>query len=325
MRSLGCSQGLLRCGNYRRRIAIFKFNNSIRYINNFYGAAVIRDFDIQLLRAFSTVVETRNVSAAGRRLGRSQPAVSIQLKRLEQASGKGLFKTDRRRFTLTRDGEILLGYARRILRINDEARAHLSQIEVEGKVVLGTPDLYAAYLLPGILGNFGHKFPQVEIELRCALRNGLMTALDRKEIDLVLVTQLPSATGGQFVRYEQLVWVTSRYYDVHKKNPVPLALLPSGYLYRDLALAALDEIGRKWRLACVSESIAGLHAAVYAGLAVSVLAECAVTEELRPLGVKQRFPKLPAVPLALYRKPGPPSDAAAALSDYIIEHLYRAS
>jgi DNA-binding transcriptional LysR family regulator len=281
---------------------------------------MIPDLDLLLLKSFVAVVDTRSVTAAGKRIGRTQSAVTQQLQKLEHAVGKELFGRDRRRLVLTQDGELLLQYARAILRLNDEARARLATPEIKGRVRFGTPDLYAAYLLPSVLASFARAYPRVDIELRCALSVSLHAALAQDELDLALVTGRPSDQGGQFVRREQLVWVAAPDARPEEEEIVPLAMLPPGALYRNLALEALDG-ARKWRIVCTSESIAGLQAAVFAGLAVSVVSRCAVVPGMRILSASEAMPELPTINLMLHRGANSNLPAVARLADYVVEKI----
>jgi DNA-binding transcriptional LysR family regulator len=239
---------------------------------------------------------------------------------LELAVGKQLVRRDRRRLILTQNGELLLQYARAILRLNNEARARLSTPEIEGQVRFGTPDLYAAYLLPSVLANFARAHPRIDIELRCALSIFLHSALAQNELDLALVTGRPSDRGGQFVRRERLVWVAAPNAHPEDEEVVPLAMLPAGAVYRNLALEALSGT-RKWRIVCVSESIAGLQAAVFAGLAVSVVAQCAVVPGMRMLAAAENMPPLPKVNLMLHRSTSSNLPAVSRLADYVVEQI----
>ena len=281
---------------------------------------MIPDLDLLLLKSFVAVVDTRSLTAAAKRIGRTQSAVSQQIQKLEYAIGKELFGRDRRRLVLTQNGELLLLYARAILRLNDEAKARLSTPEIKGQVRFGTPDLYAAYLLPSVLANFARAYPRVDIELRCALSVSLHAALAQDELDLALVTGRPSDKGGQFVRREQLVWVAAPDARPEHEEIVPLAMLPPGALYRNLALEALDGT-RKWRIVCASESIAGLQAAVFAGLAVSVVARCAVVPGMRILSAAENMPPLPTINLMLHHSANGNLPAVARLADYVVEQI----
>lgn len=284
-----------------------------------------RHFDIRSLRSFVAVVETGSVTEAARRMGRTQPAITLQIRRLEENVGRLFFEPNARRPLLTKDGEVLLGYARGILRMHDELWGRLQTRDVAGRVVLGTPDLYAAYLLPQILNGFRQVYPNVEVDLHCALSRNLMNELDANEIDIALVTGMPGIRAGEFIRKEKLVWVGGEDQRAHNETPVPLALLPPGNIYRDAALEALDRMGRPWRLACISESISGLQAAVFSGFAVSVIAKSALVPGMRVIGRAESFPELPEIDLVMHRAPGPPSLPVTCLADFVVASLIRNS
>jgi DNA-binding transcriptional LysR family regulator len=281
--------------------------------------------DLRLLRAFIVLVETGSVSETSRRIGRTQPAVSLQLRRLETATRAKLFTSVGRKLVLTQDGELLLGYARTIMGLHDEVRARLAAPKLGGQVILGTPDLYAAYLLPPILSEFRRAYPNVDVELRCALSSKCMAAVERNQIDLALVTGMPAFKGGELVGQEPLVWVTSETRSPHTANPVPLAMLPPGNIFRDHALAGLEKLGRSWQLVCTSESIGGLQAAVFAGIAVSVVGKSSVVPGMRQLGRADSYPTLPKVDLVMYRAGKRPNPAADAMAEFVVRHFGNSS
>lgn len=285
---------------------------------------MIPDLEIPLLRSFVAVVETGSITLAGKQVGRTQPAITHQMHRLEKALAKPLFEGDRRHLTLTREGEMLLGYARTLLGLNDEIRERFEAPDVAGHVRLGVPDLYAAYLLPAVLAGFSRAYPQIEIELRCSRSVNLYAALQREEIDIALMTRQPEFGSGTIVREEPLVWVAARDYPVAPLGALPLALLPAGSIYRQHALEALGHIGRPWIIAAVSDSIAGLQAAVYAGLAVSAFPLCALNAQVRRLGRPEGFPNLPNLEIVLQRKPSGIAAAAEHLAEYMVAELANA-
>ena len=277
--------------------------------------------DIRSLRAFVSVVDTGSVTEAARRLCRTQPAITLQIRRLEEQIDKPVFEIGARRRVLTADGEVMLGYARAILRVHDELWQRMRPRHIADRVVLGTPDLYAAYLLPQILANFRAAHPNIDVEVRCALSRTLMTALRAQEVDIALVTAMPGIPPGLSLCREALVWVSGQNHSVYNENPVPLALLPPGNIYRDAALEALDRIGRRWRLACISESISGLQAAVFAGFAVSVVGKSALVPGMRIIGQSESFPELPEVEVVMHRSAGRQSMAADCLADFVVAGL----
>lgn len=240
--------------------------------------------DIRMLRSLISVVETGSITETARRLGRTQPAITLQLQRLEELTGKQLFEHAGRRLMLTEDGTTVLTYAKSILRLHDELISQLASQEIEGQVVLGTPDLYAAFMLPSILSVFRKSFPRVQVELNCALSTPLVGLVKRGDVDIALVTRMNDFTGGQVVRREQLVWMTGEQSAAHQERPIPLALLPPGNIYRDYAIDTLERANLRWRIACVSESVGGLQAAAFAGMAVTVLGRSALVPAMREIG-----------------------------------------
>ena len=277
--------------------------------------------DIRMLRSLISVVDTGSITETARRLGRTQPAISLQIQRLEDITGKVLFQHEGRRMALTPDGDMVLAYAKSILRLHDELLSRLSSPEVHGHVVLGTPDLYAAYMLPSILSVFKEAFPRIQVELRCALSTPTVDRVQRGEVDVALVTRMNNFTGGLVVHQERLVWIVGEHSRAQFEDPVRLALLPPGNIYREHAINHLERAGRKWQIACVSESVSGLQAAVFAGMAITVLGRCALVTGMRELTPAEGFPTLPKIALLLYKAPGVTSPAVDALHDYLAHYV----
>ena len=275
-----------------------------------------QDLDIALLRTFVAIVDTGGLTSAGRKVGRTQPAITHQIRRLEDSIGRTLFDENRRKLSLTHDGEVLLEFARAMLRLNDEARGRFARPDIAGHVTLGTPDLYAPYILPEVLENFSRSHPNVEIQLRCTRSIHLHAALERNEIDIALMTNQP-----EFRRGEPLVWVAAVGSSPELRKPLPLAVLPQGSVYRHHALEALGAAGQQWSIRSVCDSIAGLQAAVFAGLAVSVFPRCAIGPNIRRLGEADGLPPLPPIELVMHRKGQDISDAAEQLAQYITREL----
>ncbi len=277
-------------------------------------------FDLKHLRSLLSIAETGSVTETARRLGRTQPAITLQLQPLEELSGRTLLRHEGRRMVLTRDGELILTYAKSILRSHDELVARLSSDAIEGQVILGTPDLYAAFVLPEVLSHFRRDFPRVQVQLQCRLSTPLVQLVHRGEVDVALVTRMNDFTGGQVIHREPLVWFTGERSNAHEEEPVPLALLPPGNLLRDCAIEALEATGRPWRIACISESVSGLQAAVFSGMAVTVLGRHARVPGMVELN-HERFPRLQKVELLLYKSSAATSPAAQALHEYLSFYL----
>jgi DNA-binding transcriptional LysR family regulator len=279
------------------------------------------NIDIRMLRSLISIVETGSITETARRLGRTQPAITLQMQRLEELTQKQLFLHEGRRLTLTSDGSTVLTYARSILRLHDELISQLASQEIEGQVILGTPDLYAAFMLPSILNVFRKAFPRIQVELNCALSTPLVSLVKRGDIDIALVTRMNDFTGGQVVRREQLIWMTGEHSNAHQERPVPLALLPEGNIYREHAIAALEQARLRWRISCVSENVGGLQAAAFSGMAVTVLGRSALVSAMREIGADEGLPPLPQVELLLYKSTNATSKAATALHDYLAHYL----
>jgi DNA-binding transcriptional LysR family regulator len=286
---------------------------------------VRRPLEISLLRTFVMLVEEQSVTRVARRLSRTQPAISLQVNRLEEAAGQPIFDRNLRHLKLTRHGEMLLPYARLMLKLHDDARARLSAEEIAGRVTLGCPDLYAAFLLPQTLARFRASYPGVEVTVRCALSAQLAEEISHGRIDLALATRMPnihpSVESVTLLRTEPLVWLGAATGSAFKDRTLPLAMLPEGNLYRDYALDALNQAGRAWRIACISESIAGMEAMALADAAVIVLAASVKVAGLRRLDAQDGMPPLPDVDLMLWQRNPGAVPAADHLAAYILNEV----
>ena len=278
------------------------------------------NLDIDLLRAFVAVAETGSFTRAAGRLGRVQSAVSMQVKRLEEVAGQRLFDRSRRKVALSPDGEVLLGYARRMLALNQAALSDLGQSAVAGTVRLGSADT-AAYFLPGILARFARAYPRVQLEVHCDRSWHLLDVLDAGELDLALVTQQGERVGGRTLRREPLVWASARGQAAHELDPLPLAVFAQGCAYRAAAMDALDRAGRRWRVAYSSTSVAGVQAAAMTGLAVGVLPQSTLLKGMRVLGEDDHLPPLTGYAITLHARAGAQPAPAARLADDIAAQL----
>lgn len=279
-------------------------------------------FDLDLLRTFVTIVDSGGVTRAAERLGRTQSTISLQVKRLEDGLGRRLFQREGRSFDMTAEGEQLLTYARRLLGLAGEACAALMEPEVGGTVRLGTPEDFATTHLPDVLFRFARAHPQVALEVRCDFTANLLDGFTQGDFDLVLCKREPLGTGdGVRVWREPLVWATSPRLLLTPGQPVPLVLAPTPDLYRRRALEALDRAGLPWRVAYTSPSLAGIQAAVSAGLGVTILSRDMLTAGFQLVDPSVGLPGLSDMEIALYRRPGAPSKAVDLLADHIVRSL----
>jgi len=238
--------------------------------------------DIELLRSFVSVVDAAGFTRAGERVHRTQSAVSQQIKRLEDAVGRPLLVRDGKRATPTEEGERLLGYARRILALAQEAHDVVARPVVDGVVRIGLPEDFAAYRLVELLSDYMRGRPTLRLDMRSGLSATNRAALERGELDVALVKR--SAGDGPCLASwpERLQWITSRRHPVDlSRNPVPIAVADHGCLYRNSLIHALEAGGRSWHIAYTSPNLSGIQAAVAVGLGVAILPEVAITPEHR--------------------------------------------
>jgi len=277
--------------------------------------------DTDLLQTFVAIADTGGFTRAAGIVHRSQSAVSMQMKKLEESVGQPLFEKIGRGVQLTRDGEILLSYARRILKLHEEAVVTLRRPDMVGSVRIGIPDDYVAAYLPGILTSYASAFPMVQIEVICEPSEYLMDATSKGQVDLAIVTEFPGNEKGHVLRREATVWATSRFHFAHEINPLPLVLFQQGCIFRSWARKALEEIDKPYRVAYSSPSITGIEAIVGAGLGVTVLVRSILNEGMLELTPREGFPELPDSVITLLRSPSSASPAIACLSDFILEHF----
>lgn len=275
----------------------------------------IPTLDPELLKAFVAVADHRSFTRAATALNRTQSAVSMQIKRLEERLGTALFHRTKVNVELSLAGEGLLGYARRILLLNDEAVGHLQQHKVEGRVRLGVMDDYGSFVVPPMLASFVAAYPRIHIEMETGLTARMPERLG-EDFDLVIAMHPEGQGGGELLRREQAVWATSVSQSVESQDPLPVALYPQGCLFRQWATEALDASGRPWRLAFVSHSLAAVESIAAQGLAVTVVKSGTFPPRLRALSERDGMPRLPGADIRLHRATGL-SRAAGLLADHI--------
>ena len=277
--------------------------------------------DIDQLRTFVVIAETGSFTRAAEVVHKTQSAVSMQMKRLEERIGKPVFERDGRASRLTEDGERLLDYARRIVKLNSEALSTVAGTGLTGSVRLGVPDDYADRYLPEIMARFARSHPDVELTVLCEPTVELVDRIDRAELDLAIITHKAANRPSEVIRRERLLWVSSNRHSTHLEEPLPLALSRNTCAWRRAAVPRLDEIGRAYRILYSSANSAALSAAVLAGLAVSAFPESALRPGMRVLGPAENFPPLPAFDIGLLRNQHEPSALADALANHIVQGL----
>jgi len=269
------------------------------------------------LETFVTVVQTRNFSEAGRRLGLKQSTVSQHIRKLEAAAGRRLFVRDTHSVELTADGEAMVSFARPILETNARARDHFAGSQVRGTLRFGAAEDFANSRLPDLLRDFVRRHPQVDLELTVGLSAVLYQQLDAGELDLVLGKRRAGDEHGQLVWRDRLVWCGMPGMRLDPELPLPLILYAPPAVSRSLVLEAMERVGRPWRIVCSSGSLSGLRAATLAGLGVTAQAQSLIPDDLvempaswlPPLGFVEFV-----VQTARFTTRGPAAELAEALA-----------
>ncbi|WP_111563446.1 LysR substrate-binding domain-containing protein [Rhizobium sp.] len=280
-------------------------------------------FDLDVLRTFVTGMELGNFARAADRLGRSTSAVSAQLKKLEEQAGTPIFRKSGRGLALTDAGETMLGYARRLLELNDEAAAAVHSVELEGWVRLGLQEDFGETLLPDVLGRFARAHPKVRVEARVVRNVELIERVTSGKLDLALAWSDGTLTphcdqiGEVPMRWIGSAAVSSGW-DRASGEPLPLAALEAPCLMRSAATKALDAAGISWRLAFVSPSLGGLWAATAAGLGVTLRTPVGLPAKVRPLMAEElALPELQGLGLVLHRAEAESAPAVARLAGLV--------
>ncbi|MER6463760.1 LysR substrate-binding domain-containing protein [Streptomyces sp. NPDC048409] len=277
-------------------------------------------YDPSQLRTFLAVAQTLSFTQAARRLGLRQSTVSQHVRRLEDAAGRQLFSRDTHSVELTEDGEAMLGFARRILDVHEQAAAFFTGTRVRGRLRFGASEDFVLTRLPEILEGFRHDHPEVDLELTVELSGTLHERLAAGKLDLVLAKRRAEDPLGELVWQDDLVWIGAERLRLDPARPVPLIVYPPPGITRALALEALERQGRDWRIVCTSGSLNGLIAAARAGLGVMAHSRGLIPPGLFRVPDRAGLPELDRVDFVLVHSPArtPAQSAADALAAAIL-------
>jgi DNA-binding transcriptional LysR family regulator len=251
------------------------------------------NLDLDLLRTFVAVADLNTFAAAAAAVCRTQSAVSQQMQRLEQLVGKELFARHGRNKLLTEHGIQLLGYARKILRFNDEACMSLMFSNLQGVLTLGASDESADTILPFLLNRISSVYPKLALDVSVKRNAFMVEMLNEHKVDLVVTTHRPGQFDCLTLRTSPTHWYCAAEYVLQKGEPVPLVLLDDPSPFRDMVLTALNEANIPWRLAYVASTLPAVRAAVKAGLGVTARPVEMMSPDLRVLGKSDGLPALP--------------------------------
>ncbi|WP_425038686.1 LysR family transcriptional regulator [Primorskyibacter sp. S187A] len=280
----------------------------------------------ELLRTFITVIEVASFTRAAEILGRTQPAVSLQVKRLEEVVGYPLIARKGKEISLTERGEALAIHARQILRLNDLAIAQFERRDPATKLRVGLPVDYAVTTLQACVTDVVRKFPDTQIEIRCDLSKNLLTAMRSNEIDIAIA--LFDGDDQQFLFRnwkEQPTWVGATAFEIPREAEIPLVAHPFGCVYRDRMAAALKLAGKSWRIAFSSPGIGGLQRAVQDGLGLSCLTAPTVQSGMRIFSEQDGLPVLAPLHIGLFARQAQLGAGGYAAMDAMIKTLEQRS
>jgi len=281
------------------------------------GIAMSAALDVDQLRTFVAIAELGSFTRAADAVHKTQSAVSMQMRRLEERVGRPIFFRDGRHSRLTEDGSRLLEYARRMIRLNDETMQAFSCDVLDGQIRMGIPDDYTDRLLPRVLASFARIHPRVEIAVACHDSGVVGEKIRSGELDIGIVTSDDCSDLGQVIRQERIHWVASADHAPEEIDPLPLAVAPAPCNWRAAVFAAIEGMNRDCRVAYTSSSASALSGAVLAGLAVTILPESALRSGMRTLGKREGFPELPRCHISLIRS----DRATGAIHDALACHV----
>lgn len=280
----------------------------------------MKQLSLDNLRTFVTVVDLGGFAKAGEKLGRSQPAVSLQIKRLEEQLSKRLFAKQGQRQVVNQDGLALYKTALTMLDLNDGIFRQFQPTSLKGRLRLGIPSEFATTLLPSIIGDFGKLYPDVSLEVTSALSKSLLKDENLTGYDLVMALVDPDTeVDGQVLLIDQLVWVGDRNITPLKTN-LSLVLAPDGCVYRSRVISKLKQQTQQWRISYTNADLSGITAAIKQGLGISALAKTSVPKQLDIIK-HNNLPELGTIKICLFTGSSQHPQASAKLAEFIHSKL----
>ncbi|MFM2281088.1 MAG: hypothetical protein RLZZ444_3319 [Pseudomonadota bacterium] len=274
--------------------------------------------ELDVLRTFVAIAETGNFTTAAEVVFRTPSAVSMQIKKLEEMLGVSLFRRDARSVSMTHHGEMLLGYAKRMLQLNNETVCRFMVPDMNGIVRLGAPDDIGELMLPGMLKHLSETWPQLAIDVTIDQSTNLRRAVDEKRLDLTLFNFLDGVRGDQaeIVMTEKLVWAGRRHGQAHLKDPLPISVWNDGCIWRKRALEELTKSQKQFRIAYYCGNHMGQIAAIRADIAVAPLASFLLQDDMVALDERHGLPDLGTYEIGLSVREGAPQPVMA-VAEYV--------
>src|SRR5258706_3741445 len=286
------------------------------------------DMDLDLIRCFLTVVESGGFTQASTRLHVTQSGITLKIKRLEEQLKCRLFRRTVKPLELSHEGEIVLGYARRLLDLNQEMVERVAKPKKDGALRLGVVDHFGPQLLPMWLAEFRESFPNLKIVSDIGVTHELLKDLEDDKFDLVIASAGYTAMGKYklapsiqetHLQKETMIWVQSESSEIDSsKDPLPLVMFGPKCRFRPIALEALQKAGRTWEIVYIGGSLNSVQAGVEADLGLSVLSPLSLSQGTAIADKGYRLPKLPTADLAIYSRKTPSHPAAQRLTAFLV-------
>ncbi|XAW89234.1 LysR family transcriptional regulator [Vibrio sp. CDRSL-10 TSBA] len=272
-----------------------------------------KDIQVSWLKAFVAVVDSGSLTSAAKQICRSQSAVSMQIKKLEDCVGRSLLNRGPHHMSLTPAGADLLRHARKILDANAQAWEMFHDGTLVGQVNIGIPDDYAMAYLPSVLRTFTSRYSGIDITLVCEHSTALIPKVERNELDIAVITR-DAPNRGELLFKEELVWVAGQQHDIWMQEPLPIAVHELGSRIRAEVLTAISAQERKYRIVYQSPNVAGQIAVAESGMAIAVLTRCSLPLNLKVLDKRHGMPDLPELEVAIIRSPKSLKNKAADIA-----------
>tara|TARA_R110000868_G_scaffold274639_1_gene534116 strand:- start:9661 stop:10530 length:870 start_codon:yes stop_codon:yes gene_type:complete len=283
---------------------------------------VMKNLPMDMLRSLVMINDEGGFTAAADKLGRTQPAISQQIKKLESLVDRPLLNRNSPKLELTPAGDMFLRYARQILALNDELVGQFANPLMSGRIKVGIPSEFATTLLPKIIGRFAKTYPDVSLDISCDLSRNLLSDEQRKQYDLILalhdrVTPQQRRSQKDLIKTDDLVWVGSEGSRAHLQETLPLVAAPSGCIYRQRALQKLGQAKRSCRIVYNISDLTGIEAALHEGLGVTVLARSTVPKSLTIIEPCEQLPALGTIGIGLKQLHQGDNPVVQVLADFI--------
>ncbi len=282
----------------------------------------MKNLSIDFLRSFVLIAQTGSYTQCAEQLQRTQPAISLQIKKLEEMIGEKLFSRDKNRLALTGAGSRLLSYGEKIVALNDQAMAEFGKPQVTGNIRLGIPSEFSTTLMPKIIRRFTQTYPEISLEVHCALSKDLLSEPLKSQFDLILSLQeTPDPQQDGYIISDQLVWVGSQRFVNSVPVKLPIIAAPSPCIYRKRATNLLSAIKKPWQVVYTIADLNGIQTAINAGLGITVLAKSSVPPGLHVLSNSESLPELGHVGVCLVNPQKVSSKAISLLTETITNEV----